>query len=101
MGLGVVYVDTDRTLAVERTMHDIKRALSYAQCCICAENESSPSRARRRMQGRIIRIGLAISSLAPCYGVKPRASGISVDINRSFVVAIAIKAKYTGFNLRV
>jgi hypothetical protein len=40
MGLGVVYVDTDRTLAVERTIHDIKRALSYAQRCICAENEN-------------------------------------------------------------
>ena len=62
MGLGVVYVDTDRTLAVERTMHDIKRALSYAQRCICAKNED--------VQGRITRIWFAVSSLAPCYAVK-------------------------------
>jgi hypothetical protein len=87
MGLTIVNVDADCALAVKRAMHDIERALSYAKRRICSENEN-----RRTAQGRIIRIDLAVSSLAPCYAVNPCASCVSIDINGSFVVAIVIKA---------
>jgi hypothetical protein len=66
MGLIIVNVDADCSLAVERAMHDVERALSDAQRRICSENENW-----RDAQGRIIRIGVAVSSPATCYGVKP------------------------------
>jgi hypothetical protein len=66
MGLVIVNVDADCALAVERTMHDVERALSDAQRRICSENEN-----RRDAQGRIIRFVFALSSPATRYGVKP------------------------------